>query len=483
MATSTSGPSDTSGSLGPADGRGAAGSAGTAASTAAKTERLLNLVIALLNSRRFRPASWIRANVAGYADAPSDEAFGRMFERDKNELRVLQVPLETDGADGYRIPPTEFSLPPLSFTPEETAAVGLAARLWTTTSLAGAGQQALRKIREAGADTAKTVGTAGVSGALRHGSGHRTPDAPDAAAATAAAGTAATDATGGGGAGLAGREERSVDGGPMIPPESVLQPRVRTADPAFPPLQAAVLARRQVRFDYAKEPGDTPQRRSLQPWGLVSFRGRWYVIGKDLDRGAQRTFRLSRIVGPVSGTGKSGAYEVPSDVDLLEQVRRQATPVVRRWATIRARPGRAVGLRRDAELISAGGPAGTSSGADSARADPAGSEAGADPAGADPAVVTAAAAWDAADVLRIPMPWLWDTARRIAAAGPDVLVVEPDDLRDAVLHLLRGAARHDAAGAENPPGTGASPGSPAAAAAGGAADAGSDRADSTESGR
>ncbi|NNG34475.1 WYL domain-containing protein [Nakamurella sp. DB0629] len=338
---------------------------------------MLNLVIALLNSRRYRSASWIRANVAGYAEAPSDEAFGRMFERDKNELRMLQVPLETDGVDGYRIPPTEFSLPPLSFTPEETAAVGLAARLWTTTSLAGAGQQALRKIREAGAQNADSTGAVSKTVAGQHKStGADNPDGADA--------------------------------GPMIPPETVLQPRVRTADPAFAPLQAAVLARRQVRFNYAKEPGDNPQRRSLQPWGLVSFRGRWYVIGNDLQRGAQRTFRLSRIVGPVSGTGKSGAYEVPTDVDLLEQVRRQATPVVRRWATIRALPGRAVGLRRDAELITAGDADGTG--------------------------------WQAADVLRIPMPWLWDTARRITASGPDVLVVEPDDLRDAVLHLLRGAA-------------------------------------------
>ena len=94
-----------------------------AAPASAKTERLLNLVIALLNSRQYRTASWIRRNVAGYGDAPSDDAFFRMFERDKNELRELQVPLDTDGEDGYRIPPTEFSLPELTFTPAEFAAV------------------------------------------------------------------------------------------------------------------------------------------------------------------------------------------------------------------------------------------------------------------------------------------------------------------------------------------------------------------------
>ena len=72
----------------------------------AKAERLLNLVIALLNAPTFRTAAWIRQKVAGYADAPTEEAFLRTFERDKKELRELGIPLQTppNGADGYRIP-------------------------------------------------------------------------------------------------------------------------------------------------------------------------------------------------------------------------------------------------------------------------------------------------------------------------------------------------------------------------------------------
>ncbi|HYN71956.1 MAG TPA: WYL domain-containing protein, partial [Nakamurella sp.] len=103
----------------------------------AKAERLLNLVIALVNSPRYRSAAWIRDKVAGYADAPSDEAFFRTFERDKQELRELGIPLQTasTGEDGYRIPPVEFALPQLSFTPAETAALALAGRLWETTAL------------------------------------------------------------------------------------------------------------------------------------------------------------------------------------------------------------------------------------------------------------------------------------------------------------------------------------------------------------
>ncbi|WP_037362653.1 helix-turn-helix transcriptional regulator [Nakamurella lactea] len=337
--------------------------------TAAKAERLLNLVIALVNTRQFRSAGWIRRNVAGYADAPNHEAFSRMFERDKTELRELNVPLETDGDDGYRIPPHEFSLPELTFTPEETAAVGLAARLWATTSLASAGEQALRKLRDA-----------------------TDPDATD----PDATGPDATDRNANG----------SADGPGLSARGLLLQPRVRTADPAFGPLRAAALARRQVRFGYRKSATDEPESRKVQPWGLVSFRGRWYVIGYDLDRQQQRTFRLSRIVGDVTASGRAGAYLPPAELDLMEEVRRSAEQPVERSAQVRVRPGRAVGLRRGAALISA---------------------------------ATGDTGAEGFDVLRIPIAGLWATAREIAACGADVQVLEPADLRDAVIRLLQGS--------------------------------------------
>src|SRR6266487_6276321 len=72
-----------------------------------KTERLLSLVVCLLSSGRFLTATQIRAAVPGYPD--SFDAFKRMFERDKDELRELGIPLETgsnsaaDEEPGYRI--------------------------------------------------------------------------------------------------------------------------------------------------------------------------------------------------------------------------------------------------------------------------------------------------------------------------------------------------------------------------------------------
>ncbi|MDQ2638443.1 MAG: WYL domain-containing protein, partial [Actinomycetota bacterium] len=73
-----------------------------------KVERLMNLVIALLSANTFITAERIRETVYGYSEHASDEAFSRMFERDKNELRVLGIPLETgrvsqfDPTEGYR---------------------------------------------------------------------------------------------------------------------------------------------------------------------------------------------------------------------------------------------------------------------------------------------------------------------------------------------------------------------------------------------
>src|SRR3712207_7294903 len=71
--------------------------------SARRAERLVNLVIALLGTRQFLTAARIRATVPGYepddGTERADEAFKRMFERDKAELREIGVPLETGRTD------------------------------------------------------------------------------------------------------------------------------------------------------------------------------------------------------------------------------------------------------------------------------------------------------------------------------------------------------------------------------------------------
>lgn len=76
--------------------------------------------------------------------------------------------------------------------------------------------------------------------------------------------------------------------------------------PALATLFDAFRHRAVVTFAYRGEP------RTLEPWGLASKRGHWYVVGFDRDRDAVRAFRADRIVGDVE-VGDADAFVVPSD--------------------------------------------------------------------------------------------------------------------------------------------------------------------------
>ncbi len=318
----------------------------------AKAERLLDLVIALLNAPYFRTAAWIRSRVAGYDAAASDDAFARMFERDKSELRDLGIPIETNAdGDAYRIRPGEFALPPMSFTPAESAALAVAARLWETTVLAEAGSAAMRKLRDAADD---------------EDDGAAPPD-PNVARGVLA--------------------------------------RLRTPEPAFAEILVAIRAGRAIRFDYRAAGRTHDETRTVEPWGLVNYRGAWYVVGRDTDRDGRRTFRLSRIAGRVTAFGPSGIVTVPDDVVLRDEVVASADRDQGGRALVRVRVGAAAGIRRDARVLSAAPDA------------------------------------DGFEELAVPIGRPDDLARRLASHGPDVVVVEPPELRSAVLSLLRGAGR------------------------------------------
>src|ERR1700730_2713844 len=121
-----------------------------------KTERLLGLVVCLLSTRRYLTADQVREAVPGYPE--QDDLFKRMFERDKEDLRDLGVPLETglnhpfDEDPGYRIRQQAYELPELRLEADEAAVLGLAARVWRRAELAGAAAGALLKLRAAGID-------------------------------------------------------------------------------------------------------------------------------------------------------------------------------------------------------------------------------------------------------------------------------------------------------------------------------------------
>jgi proteasome accessory factor B len=318
--------------------------------SARRTERLLNLVICLLATRRWLTKGQIRAAVPQYADCESLEAFDRMFERDKEDLRELGVPLVTgsdsawfDDEVGYRIDREAYALPEIELTAAELAVVGLASRVWQQASLAGPAARALVKLRALGVES----------------------------------------------------DEDSLVG---------VEPRVRTAEPAFDPLYAATRDRRPVRFSYRKPSGEAAARR-LQPWALSSRSGRWYVVGHDLDRGAPRAFRLSRVEGAVRPDGPAGSYQPPADLKPAALLRGFTEPEDDRLAVLQVRPGRCAGLRLRGEAATGTGH-------------------------------PAAPGWDRLQVRVGERSWLAD---ELASYGSDVLVLEPDDLRRAVIRSLKGA--------------------------------------------
>lgn len=97
-------------------------------------ERILNLLAFLLTASRPVTADEIRQTVAGYG-GQGDEAFRRMFERDKDLLRRLGIPIRISGGNqwdiehGYVIPPQEYRLPDPDLDDEERAALWLAAQV------------------------------------------------------------------------------------------------------------------------------------------------------------------------------------------------------------------------------------------------------------------------------------------------------------------------------------------------------------------
>lgn len=314
---------------------------------AAKTERLMNLTLCLLYTRRPLPKSRIRQIVEQYQSAASDEAFDRMFERDKDELRELGIPLVTedlgsvwDDEPGYRIHERDYGLPDIRFEPDELAVLGLASRTWTHASLAGPAAQALRKLAAAGVE----------------------------------------------------RDDEALIG---------IEPRLRTAEPAFDAVKDAVLRQVPVAFDYRTRGAGEVRTRHVQPWGLASWRGRWYVTGFDLDRDAPRVFRLSRIASTVTAEGPPGSFTVPEDHHPRDMIRTSEPPERQRTSRLRVGPGAGHVLRRRARAVED--------------------------------------APDGSAVLEVDFASLTAMADELAWYGPTVRVEAPDELAGLVRDRLAGA--------------------------------------------
>jgi proteasome accessory factor B len=313
-----------------------------------RAERVVNLVLCLLSTRQFLTSDRIRAAVPGYepddGSPRADDAFKRMFERDKAELRELGIPLETgrtsvfDTEEGYRIARRDYELPAVSLAPDEAAAVGLAARMWQSAELADAARGALLKLRAGGVDV---------------------------------------------------EPARTLD----------VEPRVDAAEDALHPCLDAVQAGRAVRFAYRKSGGEESAR-EVEPWGVVSWRGRWYLVGHDRGRDAARCFRLSRVLGAVRPVGPEGTVKVPTGIDLVAYVVDAEPPEYSRVARLRVRHGQGTWLRKIAATVEPG-----------AR-------------GAD---------WDVVEIGYSDPEWIAD---RVARQGAAAVVLSPPEVRAAVIRRL-----------------------------------------------
>jgi proteasome accessory factor B len=96
-----------------------------------KTERLLDLIAALLHTERPLTADALQERIPGYPE--EKDSFKRAFERDKKDLRDMGVPLRIEpvpgrvpAEDGYRIDPDEYYLPDPGLDADELAAIHLA---------------------------------------------------------------------------------------------------------------------------------------------------------------------------------------------------------------------------------------------------------------------------------------------------------------------------------------------------------------------
>lgn len=263
---------------------------------------MLNLVIALVNTDVAMTRTQVRAAVAGYADASSDDAFFRMFERDKDTLRSLGIPVSTVGLGGhtdevgYRIDQDAYALGQIDLTPAELGVLSLAAQFWADKTLRTDITRALVKLRAAGAPV--EGGTDGSAGDV-----------------------------------LAG-----------------LAPRVRAVGDAYGPLLEAISQRRAASFRYRAASDGQVRTRRVWPWRIAARGGGWYLLCHDLERDAPRVFRLSRIEGRVRLSGPAGAFEVPPGLD-TDRMLGRSREVPMRTALLAIRPERAAELRTRGKQI------------------------------------------------------------------------------------------------------------------------------------
>ncbi|MBU3734005.1 MAG: WYL domain-containing protein [Candidatus Planktophila sp.] len=223
-----------------------------------KIERLINLTIALLATKRYLTKSEIFISVEGYEG--SAETKERMFERDKDDLRSLGIEIEVGSFDplfndeaGYRIKQDSYQLNLGEITNIELSLLSLAAEAWQEASFGDVAQKALLKLRSIGIPGDELI--------------------------------------------LSGAINKLNDGG---------------RDIAL--ISKAIADRQFMFFDYI-DSELVANSRKIVPISLSTRSGFWYIAGVDQDLQEIRTFRLDRFSGDIQVSQGPDDFEVPEGFD------------------------------------------------------------------------------------------------------------------------------------------------------------------------
>ena len=197
--------------------------------------RQVGLTFALLNSPEKRDVAWVQRHVDGYGGRSRDAA-GHLIRRDVAELRRLWVPAHFVDGEVW-VDKDLYELPPVDLTAEEASVVGLAVDLSQPGSLGSFARSGWTKLAASGAT--------------------RNLDAPTLVSVS----------------------------------NDIFQLRPET----LRAIVACVRNKQRMSFDFVRAPGKDPERRVVDPWGVVSLNNRAYFVGYDIDRGAERVFRVKKI--------------------------------------------------------------------------------------------------------------------------------------------------------------------------------------------
>lgn len=249
-----------------------------------KIERLINLTIALLATKRYLTKSEIFRSVEGYEGGADTKE--RMFERDKDDLRTLGILIDVGSFDplfndeaGYRIKAEKYQLDLGEITPTEISLLSLAAEAWQGAAFADAAQSAILKLSSIG-----------------------------------------------------------VPADPIDIPG--LSPKLSNSSKELETITEAIANSDFIIFDYLSSSFEV-EKRTVIPFALSNRSGFWYVSGVDQEIQEVRTFRIDRVQGSINNRKNSNPFEFPVGFELSDT----ETAVNSRVAVIDVRKGKGHALR------------------------------------------------------------------------------------------------------------------------------------------